>query len=169
MTTTFRACSLMQAIVRCFSGTWIILLLAACDAHELGVQNQASVDGRGIGKNPPAGVQLRIEVGELDQQLPDTALLYAFARVPGERMPLIVEYFAVNDVPALIPFLVTETVEELEVVVRIAPLGQVQRGPQDLEVTVQTAVQHPPLIIDVSMPEATAKISQRSALVAAVE
>ncbi len=69
-------------------------------------------------------------------RLPETAAVFVFARVPGERMPVAVERLAPGRLPVEVVFR-QRAGAELELVARLTLLGGAKLEPGDVESAVQ--------------------------------
>ena len=118
---------------------------------------------------PPVGVVVEIDQAGLPEQLPETALLFVYIREPGKRMPIAVEYFAMTDIPAKIPFYWSAKHTPIEVVARISPAGQVEHRNTDTEAVVGAVSSHPPEQVFISFAQRDASTSPASTLRRAAE
>jgi cytochrome c-type biogenesis protein CcmH len=96
-----------------------------------------------LGDTGPA-LDVTVELGDVAQDLPNTAALFVFAKIPGERMPLLVARRAVPDgattvrldkINAMRGDVALAEGEVLEVGARISATGNIAPGASDLQVS----------------------------------
>ena len=145
----------MRDTARFFSAVLLAWPLMACQPTTQVQEPQSAEAEQRVSTSaaPPSGVYVVIDAKSLAQLDSDSGMLYVFLRKPGERMPLTVEYFALDHLPKVIPFLLDEGLSledsagEIEIVARVAPAGQVEKRPEDLETVLRTVAQHPPVML----------------------
>ena len=169
MTSTFRGFSYGRVIAGCFSLVWL-LLPAGCSPEpgasddrrgRLAQPLPPRTDGEFASipvssptaghpprsMNPsavPAGLIAEVVVEDLPAGIQESARLFVFVRLPGERMPLGVQQYALHELPETVRFMGQAPVAEVELVARLSLSGRVTASPEDLEVVVATSMAHPP-------------------------
>jgi hypothetical protein len=116
----------------------------------------------------PYGVVAALRyAGDAGQLAPD-ATVYVFLRVPGERMPLAVQYFHASELPKRVMLATTAARTDVELVGRLSLAGQVDRAAGDPETRVLLhRVGHPPETVDLVLGETAAAVGQPAPVVAA--
>jgi hypothetical protein len=159
-----QAFSSAQDIAR-FSSVFLVLVCAIGCQQDSEPVSQLDRDRTSTSNNStaaPVGIVVEIDQAGLPKELPDTALLFVYIREPGKRMPIAVEYFAMTDIPAKIPFFWSDKHTPVEVIARISPAGQVERRDADIEKTTAAASNHPPNHVYISFAQADVSVSRAS-------
>ncbi len=104
----------------------------AAPAPQIGAARPMMPGSRSTGA-VATGVTVRVSLAPSLSDWPDAARIHVFARRPGERMPLAVERYRVDELPVSLSFSAPEDGGALELVARLSRSGNVTFDDGDLE------------------------------------
>lgn len=157
MTSISQVCLYLRAIARYSSGLILVGSILGCSEQPAEQTPTATQSIPPLGAKStqaaPLSLSVRIDLAAIKDQVASDAKVYVFVREPGERMPLGVEHFTVETLPAEVGFSTTNNYPVVSVIARVSPSGKVEKSPGDIERSVLTNFAHPTQIVDLSFSD----------------
>ena len=114
-----------------------LLLISSCDSNATGPSQKTTESPTALqqGREDAGNIHAIVSYHGQSSDLPTTAVVYVFARVPGTKMPLAVERFAPAELPMEVAFAhPKDSVDTVEIVARLSMTGVVHKLPEDEQV-----------------------------------
>lgn len=164
----------LQTILRSFSALLLVASMIGCsdEPNDPSGSTGQQTPALGATKSDTAPLSLKVQVDLTairDQIVPD-AKVFVFVREDGEKMPLGVEVFTVEDLPPTVEFSIQNGPSAVSVIARVSLTGKVERSAGDFEATANAILAHPAQIVDLSFAkENTIQPKEKSSNIGQIE